>query len=35
MYGPPPMRKLPQDNIQKPKSLKQVPGYLKKVISKF
>ena len=33
MFGPP--RRPPQDNIEKPKSIKQVPKYLKKVISSF
>lgn len=35
MYGPPPLRKIPQDDIEKPKSIKQVPRYLKELISKF
>lgn len=34
MYGPPP-RKLPTDNIPKPKSLKEVPSYVGKVIKGF
>lgn len=35
MYGPPPIRKMPQDNIEKPQSIKQVPRYLKDLIFKF
>ncbi len=34
MYGPP-LRKTPQDNIEKPKSLKQVPRYIKQIVSNF
>ncbi len=35
MYGGRPIRKLPQDNIEKPKSIKQVPKYIKQLVSSF
>ena len=35
MYGPPPFRKAPSDNIEKPKSLKEYPKYLKTLIGNF
>ena len=35
MYGPPRMRMEPKDKIEKPKSLKQVPAYIKKLVSVF
>ncbi len=34
MYGPPP-RKMPTDNIPKPKSIKEIPSYLLKLIKGF
>ena len=35
MYGPPPLRKAPSDNIEKPKKLKEVPRYIKKLLGSF
>ena len=35
MYGPPPFRKAPGDNIEKPKALKEYPKYIKKLIGSF